>query len=338
MPRATAESPEENRGAEEPGRWGESPADRPCRHGRSRRSAALRREPVSSLRRPYNEEDQGPCHRARARDLRVVYDHEDHVDAGAEPVPGDARDAVTVHEDSRGRRREIADWGGDELFGGRVARLRFPAPAPARRATRRRRTPAAPRPVTRASLERPLSRADERRGGPEPFEAELTDADRDAPTDDAASGRFRRPAPRAAGETPTDDVAAGRFRRRAPRARETRGRHARTLPRPGARPQRGRPRPDPRRRRRTVRIGSRPEAADDAMPAQPTRRRRPPRTVHERVGAQPRPSRDVGVRARPRAHPDRRRHGRRPGLSGVAGPARARPACRPHPETGADAG
>ncbi len=225
------------------------------------------------------------------RDLRVVYDHEDHVDAGAEPVPGDARDAVTVHEDSRGRRREIADWGGDELFGGRVARRRFTRTGP------RPEGHAAPPHASGATARHPgelssgrFSRADERRGGPEPFEAELTDdaPTDDAPTDDAASGRFRRPAPRAAGETPTDDVAAGRFRRPAPPAPERPADDTPGRPRgPGAgRSEAGRG-PTPVAGRRTVRIGSRPEAADDAIPGGPTRRRRPPRPVHERVGASP---------------------------------------------------
>jgi hypothetical protein len=219
--------------------------------------------------------------------MRIVYDHQDHVDPGAEPAPGDARDAVTIHEDSRGRRREIADWGGDELFGGRVARRRFT------RTGARPEGHAAPPHASGAPARHPgerasgrFSRTDDRRGGPEPFEADLTD---DAPTDgDAASGRFRRPAPRAAGETPTDDVAAGRFRRPAPSAAESPADDAPGRSRrPGAgRSEAGRG-PTPVAGRRTVRIGSRRDAADQAVSAQPTRRRRPPRPVHERVGASP---------------------------------------------------
>ena len=290
---------------------------RPCRHGRSWRSAALRREPVSSLRRPYNEEDQGPCKSATPRDLRVVYDHEDHVDAGAEPVPDDARDAVTVHEDSRGRRREIADWGGDELFGGRVARRRFtrtgPRPEGARGAAARQRRHG---PSPGRALERPLlaGRRAARRPGAVRGGAHRRRPDRRRPTDDAASGPVPPPgAPRRGRD------AHGRRRRRpvppprAPRARETRGRHARTPPRPGGRPQRGRPRPDPRRR---------PAHRAHRLPTRSSRRRHPrradpaPAPAAPRARArrrQPRPARGVGVRARPRAHPDRRRHGRRLG-------------------------
>ncbi len=202
-------------------------------------------------------------HERALRDTRFVYDHEDHGDVAPEPEPTDARGAVTIQEDSRGRRREIADWGGDELFGGRVARRRFS------RAGIRPEDHAAPPHASGAPARHPgerpsgrFTRAEERRGGPEPSEAGET------PTDDVAAGRFRgpAPAPALAGETPTDDVAAGRFRR--PAAGRSQAGHG----------------PTPVSGRRTVRIGGAP---DDAMPAAPPRRRRPPRTVHERVGASP---------------------------------------------------
>jgi hypothetical protein len=230
------------------------------------------------------------------RESRVVYDHQDHVAAGAEPRAAAARDAVTIQEDSRGRRREIADWGGDELFGGRVARRRFT------RTGARPEGHAAPPHASGAPARHPgdlpsgrFARPDERRGGPEPFEAgHETDGEAgrlrrpaprvagEAPTDDGEAGRLHRPAPRAAGETPTDDVAAGRFRRPAPLGAP----ESPAGPAPARRSQAGRG-PTPVAGRRTVRIGSAPGEPDAAVPAQPARRRRPPRPVHERVGASP---------------------------------------------------
>jgi hypothetical protein len=227
------------------------------------------------------------------RDARTVFDYEDSVDLDAEFASALGGDAVTIQQDARGRRREIADWGGDELFGGRVPRRRFartgapddghaePPHAGAQSRRPRGRFARDERPV--------VSSADEGAVGRSPDERRVA---RPAHTRRTGGSADTRPSGRS-----VDERRAGRSAD-APHAgpRERAVDHA-TEPDPTptapataaavlerAAPALARAPRAPAGERRTVRIGG--TGAADPFPLPPARRR-PPRPVHERVGARP---------------------------------------------------
>jgi hypothetical protein len=185
------------------------------------------------------------------RDTRTVYDHEDDGGIAVAPASDRGPTAATIHEDVRGRPREIADWGGDELFGGRVPRRRF---------ARAGAVHAAPAHASgaRQSGERAsgrFARAEERRGAEHPTDPAPTPA---AGSPRAGAGAAAAVRPGSPGEG--SDAPAGELLRSLAESP-----------------------PAPARERRTVRIG----ATEDALLPAPSVRRRPPRTVHERVGPRP---------------------------------------------------